>query len=111
VRFNPLLDVPTRFDQSNRKHAATLQPPSASWHDLRHCFGSWLAVNNVPDKGRMELMGHKTAEMTARYTHLSVEYKRQAVAGLPQFGKDVLESESQQISRQADSANVVAFGR
>ena len=55
-------------------------------------------------------MGHKTAEMTARYTHLSVEYKRQAVAGLPQFG-NVLESESQQISRQADSENVVAFAR
>jgi integrase len=50
------------------------------WHDLRHCFGSSLAMNGVPDKGRMELMGHKTAEMTARYTHLSVEYKRQAVA-------------------------------
>jgi hypothetical protein len=42
----------------------------------------------VPDKGRMELMGHKTAEMTARYAHSSVEYKRQAVAGLPQFGGD-----------------------
>lgn len=80
------------------------------WHDLRHCFGSWLAMNGVPDKGRMELMGHKTAEMTARYTHLSVEYKRQAVAGLPQFGM-VLESESQQISQQADSENVVAFAR
>src|SRR5262249_49908819 len=63
-----------------------------------------------PDKGRMELMGHKTAEMTARYTHLSVEYKRQAVAGLPQFGM-VLESESQQISQQANSENVVAFAR
>jgi integrase len=81
------------------------------WHDLRHCFGSWLAMNGVPDKGRMELMGHRTAEMTARYTHLSVEYKRQAVAGLPQFGKDILESQSQQISQQPETANVVNFGR
>jgi hypothetical protein len=55
-------------------------------------------------------MGHKTAEMTARYTHLSVEYKRQAVAGLPQFGA-ILDSESQQISQQPDVANVVAFAR
>lgn len=53
-------------------------------------------MNGVPDKGRMELMGHKTAEMTARYTHLSVEYKRQAVASLPQFGKAILEAELQQ---------------
>ena len=68
-------------------------------------------MNGVPDKGRMELMGHRTAEMTARYTHLSVEYKRQAVAGLPQFGKDILESQSQQISQQPETANVVNFGR
>ena len=68
-------------------------------------------MNGVPDKGRMELMGHKTAEMTARYTHLSVEYKRQAVANLPQFGKAVLESESQQISQQAEETKVVAFGK
>jgi len=30
------------------------------FHDLRHCFGSWLAMNGVNDKGRMELMGIKT---------------------------------------------------
>jgi integrase len=81
------------------------------WHDLRHCFGSWLAMNGVPDKGRMELMGHKTAEMTARYTHLSPGYMRQAIASLPQFGKETLEAESHQISQQPDTANVVAFAR
>src|SRR5262245_61024812 len=80
------------------------------WHDLRHCFGSWLAMNGVPDKGRMELMGHKTPAMTARYKHLSVEYKRQAVAGLPQFGT-VFESESQQISQQPEEQKVLAFAK
>jgi len=59
----------------------------------------------------MELMGHKTAEMTARYTHLSVEYKRQAVASLPQFGKAVLEAELQQKIEETDSKTVVAFAR
>jgi integrase len=29
------------------------------FHDLRHCFGSWLAMNNVNNKAHMELMGHK----------------------------------------------------
>jgi site-specific recombinase XerD len=84
------------------------------WHDLRHCFGSWLAANGVPDKARMELMGHKTLEMTAKYTRLSDGYKRQAIANLPQFKPEILEAakaESQQISQQAETANVVNFSR
>jgi integrase len=50
------------------------------FHDLRHSFGSWLAMNGTAPKAMMELMGHKTASMTMRYSHLSVEYKQQAVA-------------------------------
>jgi site-specific recombinase XerD len=37
-------------------------------------------------KSIMELMGHKTVSMTMRYSHLSVDSKRQAVAKLPTFG-------------------------
>ncbi len=77
------------------------------FHDLRHCYGSWLAINNVPDKGRMELMGHKDPKMTMRYTHLSMDYKRAAVNKLPRFR--VVESESQQISQQPETAKVVGF--
>ena len=66
-------------------------------------------MNGVPDKARMELMRHKDPKMTARYTHLSPGYKQQAVANLPQFGAAVLES--QQISQQAEKANVVNFDR
>ena len=68
-------------------------------------------MNNVNDKGRMELMGHKDHKMTLRYTHLSPAYKRQAVAGLPQFGKSVLEAESPRISPLAEEAKVVNFGK
>jgi hypothetical protein len=39
-------------------------------------LGSWFAMNGVPDKGRMQLMGHKTTEMTARYTLVSVSSVR-----------------------------------
>ncbi len=81
------------------------------WHDLRHCFGSWLALNNVTEKGRMELMGHKDPKMTLRYTHLSEGYKRQAVAGLPQFKQEILEAESPQISPSEEKQNVVNFSR
>ena len=70
------------------------------FHDLRHCFGSYLGMNNTNPKAMMELMGHRDAKMTMRYTHLSVEYKRQVVAKLPSFG-DISESESPQISPSA----------
>ena len=80
------------------------------FHDLRHCFGSYLGMNNTNPKAMMELMGHRRPEMTMRYTHLSVEYKRQAVGKLPSFG-DVLESESPQISPSAEEVKVVNFGK
>jgi integrase len=80
------------------------------FHDLRHCFGSWLAMSNVNDKGRMELMGHKDPKMTLRYTHLSPGYKRQAVANLPKFGAGVMESKSPEIPPLEQTQNVVAFG-
>jgi integrase len=78
------------------------------FHDLRHCFGLWLAKNGTDIKARMELMRHKTPAMTLRYSHLSVEYKRQAIADLPSFSAEM---DSQQISQQAEETKVVAFGK
>jgi hypothetical protein len=54
-------------------------------------------------------MGHKTALMTMRYSHLSVEYKRQAVAKLPTFG--TLEGRVPSKSPQREKAKVVGFGK
>jgi integrase len=51
-------------------------------HDLRHTFGSWLAQQGVEGHTISELMGHKAAATTARYTHLNVEAKRRAVGRL-----------------------------
>jgi Phage integrase family len=76
------------------------------FHDLRHCFGSWLAMNGTDIKARMELMRHKTPAMTLRYSHLSIDYKRQAITDLPLF---TAEMESQQISQQPEEPKVVAF--
>ena len=70
------------------------------FHDLRHCYGSWLAMAGVIDKGRMELMGHKAPAMSMRYAHLSMDYKRQAVAKLPRFGSGEREAELQRIAQQ-----------
>jgi hypothetical protein len=61
-------------------------------------------------KAMMELMGHKRPEMTMRYTHLSLDYKRQAVGKLPAFGNvEKLETESPQIPPATEEPKVVNF--
>ncbi|WP_342377333.1 site-specific integrase [Myxococcus stipitatus] len=52
------------------------------WHDLRHTYGSHLAMRGVPLKVIQELMGHATIEMTMRYAHLSPETRENAVQQL-----------------------------
>ncbi len=39
------------------------------FHDLRHTFGSYLAMNGVDLEERMALMGHKTITAARIYTH------------------------------------------
>src|SRR5215210_2979975 len=52
------------------------------FHDLRHTFASRLADAGVDAFTIAELMGHSTLEMTKRYTHVTDERKRRAVAAL-----------------------------
>jgi integrase len=80
-----------------------------TFHDLRHCFGSYLGMNNTNPKAMMELMGHKRPEMTMRYTHLSMDYKRTAIGKLPAFGNVELGAESPQNSPSTEELKVVNF--
>ena len=81
------------------------------FHDLRHCFGSWLAMSGTALEARMQLMGHKTPSMTARYSHLSPSYKAMAIQKLPTFGAEVLKTDQPQIPLTEEPARVVAFGK
>ncbi len=45
-------------------------------HDLRHTFGSYLAMNGVDVDQRMALMGHKSYEAARIYTHYYTEKLR-----------------------------------
>jgi len=49
------------------------------WHDLRHTYGSHLAMRGVPLKYIQEQMGHATMDQTLKYAHLSPETKSSAV--------------------------------
>lgn len=41
------------------------------WHDLRHCTGSYLAMNKASIQEIAAILGHKSIQMTMRYAHLA----------------------------------------
>lgn len=50
-----------------------------SFHSLRHTVASDLANSNAPEKVAREILGHASAAMTDRYTHLEVQTMRTAL--------------------------------
>jgi len=62
-----------------------------TFHSLRHTFASWLALRGETIQTIAELLGHKTLQMTMRYSHLTKDHKRRAVLGLE---KDFARSKS-----------------
>jgi len=49
------------------------------FHDLRHTFASHLVMAGVGLRTVQVLLGHKTIDMTVRYTHLSPDHKKLAL--------------------------------
>ena len=62
------------------------------WHVLRHTFASHLVMQGVPLKAVQELLGHATIEMTMRYSHLSPQVTRNAVALLDRSARREINS-------------------
>ncbi len=54
------------------------------WHDLRHCFGSWLTQCGVDPYAIKTLMGHKDFKTTQRYAHQSPRSLKEAIMALGQ---------------------------
>lgn len=52
------------------------------FHDLRHTFCSWLAMEGQPIHNIMRLARHKDIKMTLRYSHLSPESKAVSAAAI-----------------------------
>jgi integrase len=55
---------------------------SFSWHCLRHTFASRLVMTGVDLRTVQELMGHKSIQMTVRYSHLTPGHTLAAVERL-----------------------------
>ena len=55
-----------------------------TWHCNRHTFASRLVMAGVDLRTVADLMGHKTIQMTMRYSHLAPEHNASAVERLLQ---------------------------
>ncbi len=51
-----------------------------TFHNLRHSCASWLVMQGVDLYTVGKLLGHTTTRMTERYSHLSEEHMKQAIA-------------------------------
>ena len=56
------------------------------FHDLRHTFASWVAMNSRDIYAVQKLLNHKDIKMTKRYVHLTDDYLRNVVGNIPNFG-------------------------
>jgi len=79
-----------------KRAGITREKGTIGWHDLRHTYGSHLAMEGVPLKVIQELMGHATLEMTMRYAHLSPNVKHEAVKALDRRQRGTLGAHAQE---------------
>lgn len=76
---------PTAFMGSWVLMKARLPFSDFRFHDLRHTAASHLTMAGVPLITVADILGHKTLEMTKRYSHLSNQHKLEAVEKLSKF--------------------------
>ena len=55
---------------------------SCRLHDLRHSFCTKLAEPGVPESTMLDMMGHMSAAMLRRYSHIRAKARREAIAAI-----------------------------
>lgn len=78
------------------------------FHDLRHTFASYLVMAGVDIRTVQVLMGHKTIQMTMRYSHLSQAHLLDAVnrvgTKMAQFEAETIDNLTSDVSTHAPVA-------
>lgn len=97
----PFIDVKKSYNTALGKAKIT----GATFHTLRHTFGSHLMMKTGNIIAVKEALGQKCLKMTERYSHLSESYKESAVEGLykKQDGTDLAQS---QVERNVPVKNI-----
>lgn len=80
---------------------AALEIDRYTWHNNRHTFCSWLAIDGASLKEIQVLAGHKDIKTTARYSHLSPDAKRSVMERMV----TPLNTEAQELPRATGTAN------
>lgn len=58
-------------------------------HDLRHSFCTKLGEADVPESTMLDMMGHVSASMLRRYSHIRVQARKDAIAALEARSRSV----------------------
>src|SRR5438094_10534526 len=79
------IDIRTPWETAVKRAEIT----NFRFHDLRHSAASYLAMGGASLAEIAEILGHKTLQMTKRYTHLTESHTRGVVERMNQaiFGK------------------------
>ena len=82
------IETKVKADTSHRK----LRISRYGFHSFRHCYATMLINQGVNPLVVCDLMGHTTTAMTARYSHIALSTKTQAINELPDLslGKAVM---------------------
>lgn len=79
TRYKQPLKCPRQWFETVLRDA---QVSNFRWHDLRHTFCSRLVMKRVDLRTVMELAGHRSIQVTARYAHLAPEHNTAAIEKL-----------------------------
>ncbi|MBP2677297.1 MAG: phage integrase family protein, partial [Deltaproteobacteria bacterium] len=74
------------------------------FHDLRHTAASFMAMAGVDLMSIKQILGHKTIQMTLRYSHLSPGHLRNAVAAIDRAMTPLSDPTSQFTSQSTESS-------
>jgi len=75
INGNPIINLAKRFPKLLKE----LNITDFRFHDLRHTFASRLAMKGIDLNMIRALLGHKSINMTLRYSHLSPSHMKNAV--------------------------------
>lgn len=71
-------------------------PADLTLHDIRHSAATYLIEQEVPLRTVADILGHKTIQMTMRYTHPSMEHKAEMMQRIEGYGVDIQKEVSEE---------------